>query len=150
MSKRFLYTIECLAFMLTLVSVVSGCQPATLVPPPPTVTPVPPALTAAPSPKASAALEEGTRAPSWTFTSQGEVWSSPTFANGLVYIGSAYYGSPLFYAVDAQTGQEKWRLPTGKTLEENSTINGVVSSPAVADRLVFFGGLDGKLHAVSK
>jgi len=86
----------------------------------------------------------------WAFPTAAYAWSSPAFSDGVVYIGGAYYGSPFFFAVDAQTGQEKWRLSTGRSLEKGSVINGVVSSPAVDDDLVFFGGLDGKFYGVTK
>jgi outer membrane protein assembly factor BamB len=96
------------------------------------------------------ALDAKTGALKWDFHGTAYFWSSPAFADGVVYIGGMYYSQPFFYAVNAQTGQEKWKLSTGKTLEKGSTLSGVVSSPAVADGLVFFGGLDGKLYAVSK
>lgn len=86
----------------------------------------------------------------WEFPTKAYAWSSPAFADGVVYIGSMYYSQPFFYAVDAQTGRERWKLATGETIEKGSTLSGVVSSPAIAEGRVFFGGLDGKFYAVSR
>jgi hypothetical protein len=76
MPKRFSYAIVCLTFILILVS---ACQPA----PTPLPTPVPPTATPLPpTPTAIAPLEEETRAPLWTFATQGEVWSSRRWQMG--------------------------------------------------------------------
>lgn len=62
--------------------------------------------------------------------------SSPSIANGVVYVGSA---NGDFYAVDAQTGQEVWRFKTG---------NKVRSSPAIAEGIVYFGSWDHNVYAL--
>jgi outer membrane protein assembly factor BamB len=54
----------------------------------------------------------------------------------MVYFGS---GDGRLYALDARTGQEKWRFKTD---------GGVNSSPAVAGGVVYFGSTDGYLYAV--
>ncbi len=77
---------------------------------------------------------------SWHFTttSNQPIFSSPTVADGTVYIGSwGNFGS--LYAVDVETGQRKWRFRTGDT---------VFSSPAITDGIVYFGSADGHLYAV--
>jgi outer membrane protein assembly factor BamB len=62
--------------------------------------------------------------------------SGATVSGGVVYIGSA---DKKLYAVEAETGREKWHFDTG----------GIVrSTPAVADRLVFIGSYDHHVYAV--
>jgi hypothetical protein len=63
--------------------------------------------------------------------------SSPTVADGTVYVGSH---DKTLYAVDAATGTEEWAFtqPTGT----------VRSSPTVADGTVYVGFYDGTLYAV--
>ena len=67
--------------------------------------------------------------------------SSPAVADGIVYFCS---GRRL-YAVGAETGALKWQYP----VEESLTAI-IKSSPLVGDELVYFGGGDGKLYAVTK
>jgi len=57
-------------------------------------------------------------------------------ANGVVYVGS-HDGN--LYALDANSGAERWHFPT-KAL--------VGSSPTVGDGVVYFGSDDGGLYAV--
>ena len=60
-------------------------------------------------------------------------------SDGALYVGS---GDGYLYALDAQTGQEKWKFAAGKV---------DTSSPAVADGVVYFGSYDdegGALYAV--
>lgn len=54
------------------------------------------------------------------------VYSSPAIADGVVYFGS---GDRYLYAVDIQTGVEKWKFQSGDK---------IFSSPAVADGVVYF------------
>lgn len=84
----------------------------------------------------------------WFFTTKGDPWCSPAVSDGVVYIGAT---GGFFYALDAATGGEKWKVRTDEAL---ATVDirfdgGVVSSPVVVDGVVYFGGLDGKLYAVS-
>ncbi|RPJ83899.1 MAG: hypothetical protein EHM18_12890 [Acidobacteria bacterium] len=95
-------------------------------------------------------LKNGQR--KWGFKTSGYSWSSPAIANGTVYIGAARStqrhsnaGGDL-YAVDAKTGREVWRFQTGRLPDH--FLQGVVSSPVVADGLVYFGALDGRVYAV--
>jgi outer membrane protein assembly factor BamB len=72
------------------------------------------------------------------------VHASPAVANNTVYIGS--WDSNL-YAIDADTGQEKWSLKTG----EDSVIHnqvGFQASPAVVDGIVYVGCRDAHVYAV--
>ena len=75
----------------------------------------------------------------WKFkTDVRNVWfgSSPAIADGVVYVGSE---DGRLYALDARTGQEKWRFKTD---------GAIVSSPAVAGGVVYFASTDGYLYAV--
>ncbi len=62
--------------------------------------------------------------------------SSPAVADGLVFSGTS---NQKFYAVDARTGQEKWRVEIGLYVR---------SSPAVVNGIVYFGDWLGKLYAL--
>jgi outer membrane protein assembly factor BamB len=60
----------------------------------------------------------------------------PALANGLVYVGSTDFS---VYALDARTGQQRWRYPTGGE---------VWSAPAVAAGTVYVGSSDNNLYAL--
>jgi len=62
--------------------------------------------------------------------------SAATVAGGMVYIGSA---DKKLYAVDANTGQEKWHFDTQDIVR---------STPAVSDGKVFFGSRDHNVYSV--
>lgn len=64
----------------------------------------------------------------------GAIHTSPTVADGIVFFGSR---DANLYALDAQTGQEKWRF----TMPEGSW---VASSTAVVDDMVYVGGADSR------
>ncbi|WP_265737359.1 serine/threonine-protein kinase [Actinacidiphila yanglinensis] len=72
----------------------------------------------------------------WAFTSGGEVHTSATVANGMVYFGS---NDQSVYAVDAATGKQRWAVPTG---------NVVYSTPAVANGVLYVGTADNGLWAL--
>ena len=76
----------------------------------------------------------------WEFTQpSGSVRSSPTVADGTVYVGS--YDDTL-YAVDAATGTQEWAFDTSGSVR---------SSPTVVDGTVYFGIIKyqgGTLYAV--
>ena len=46
----------------------------------------------------------------WKFETGDIVRSSPTASDGIVYFGSE---DNYFYAIDAKTGEEKWKFKTG-------------------------------------
>lgn len=73
----------------------------------------------------------------WQFDTGGEVPSSPAVAGGIVYIGSK---NNTLFALDAVTGEEKWRFVTGGSLAS--------SSPAVSGGIVYIGCDDNNLYAV--
>ncbi|HEX6316205.1 MAG TPA: PQQ-binding-like beta-propeller repeat protein [Gemmatimonadaceae bacterium] len=62
--------------------------------------------------------------------------SSPTIANGIVYIGS---GDQNVYALDAGTGALRWSFATGDVVH---------ASPAVANGVVIIGSWDRNLYAL--
>jgi outer membrane protein assembly factor BamB len=72
----------------------------------------------------------------WRFATGAEVFSSPTVADGVVYVGNL---AGVLFAVDAGTGAERWRVALG---------GGVYASPAVAGGSVYVGSLDGALYAI--
>jgi len=65
----------------------------------------------------------------WSFSTNDDVYSSPTIIDGKLYIGS---DDQKIYCLDAEDGHELW----------NSSVGGEVweSSPAVANDMVFIGG----------
>jgi eukaryotic-like serine/threonine-protein kinase len=62
--------------------------------------------------------------------------SSPAVVGGVVYVGAT---DRKVYALDAQSGQQKWAFQTGFF---------VVSSPAVVDGVVYVGSFDGNVYAI--
>ncbi len=74
--------------------------------------------------------------PLWVFACEDEVRSSPTVANGILYVGA--YDNNL-YALDAENGQFIWKYPTK---------DGIGSSPCVSDGRVYVGSRDHSLYAV--
>jgi len=62
--------------------------------------------------------------------------SSPTVANGTVYIGS---GDQHVYALDAATGTLKWSFATGDVVH---------AAPALANNTVYIGSWDRNLYAI--
>lgn len=72
----------------------------------------------------------------WTFKTGGAVVSSPTLADGSLFIGS---DDKALHALDAATGAEKWKFDT----------EGLVrSTAAVVDGVAYFGSYDGNVYAV--
>src|SRR5258708_5399764 len=77
----------------------------------------------------------------WKFKTERiiEAWfSSPTVSDDMLYFGS---DDSYMYALNALTGELKWKLKTGDV---------VYSSPAVADGVVYIGSHDGYLYAVDE
>ena len=96
----------------------------------------------------------------WKFATKGRIVSSPAVANGTVFVES--YDGKL-YAIDTRTGQQKWAFATsGERRFSARHIHGLqpdaesmpdpfdfyLSSPAVANGLVYFGSGDGNVYAV--
>jgi outer membrane protein assembly factor BamB len=74
------------------------------------------------------ALNASTGAPLWSYAT-GDVGTSPTVANGVVYVSpySDWYSN--LYALNASTGAELWSYSD----------RGFLSSPAVANGVVYVG-----------
>ena len=75
--------------------------------------------------------------PVWEFACEDEVRSSPTVAEGIVYVGA--YDNNL-YALDAKTGRFVWKYATD---------GGIASSPCVSRDMVFVGSEDRILYALN-
>ncbi len=72
----------------------------------------------------------------WKFQTNGEIWSTPVPAQGMLFFGS---NDKCFYAVDAGSGKERWRFETGGMVR---------SSAAVVYGMVFFDSYDGYVYAL--
>ena len=76
----------------------------------------------------------------WLFKSRGQIRSRPRVSGDTVYVGSdGDLGTPGLYAISLDTGEERWVFPTE---------NGVQSSPALADGVLYLGGRDKNFYAV--
>src|SRR5258708_14089624 len=74
----------------------------------------------------------------WTYQAEGNVFSSPAVAGGVVYVGCS---CGYLYALDAATGKKKWAYWTG-----GSQVN---DTPAAVGGVVYFAsGKDHPLHAL--
>jgi outer membrane protein assembly factor BamB len=85
-------------------------------------------------------------------------WSTPAIAGDWLYIGGTSFrhedrdGLFAIRLVDGGFGRGEGDvrfLPVKETLEAAGNWSGVASSPVVVDGAIYFGGLDGKLYAVS-
>jgi outer membrane protein assembly factor BamB len=79
-----------------------------------------------------------TTPPTWTFSAQDAVYSSPVVSGGRVYFGSSDHS---FYCLDAATGKQLWRMKTGGE---------IIAAPVVADGRIFIASLDGTLYCVEE
>jgi outer membrane protein assembly factor BamB len=72
----------------------------------------------------------------WQFKTLRAVVSSPAYADGTLYVGSADHN---LYALKASDGSLRWKFQTDGS---------VASSPAIDQGRVFFGSIDGNFYAV--
>jgi len=89
------------------------------------------------------AVDATTGATKWKFSSCVIVNSSPTVANGVIYVGASAFSNKdndKLYAVDAITGVKKWEFKTPDGGPD-------YSSPIVAGGIVYIGA-GGTLYAV--
>jgi outer membrane protein assembly factor BamB len=106
------------------------------------------------------AVDAATGIQRWMFTTKGPVPSTPAVSRGTIYFGS-YDGR--FYALDAATGHLRWKFVTGGERRfEAKGIHGMqpknqtipdpfdvyLSSPVVAEGVVYFGSGDGNVYAL--
>lgn len=86
----------------------------------------------------------------WSYDTGGSPWTTPAVTEKSVFSGvfgnSNYFIEHRggFVAVDRVSGNERWRYVMNELPDTH--IYGVVSSPAVAKGMVFFGGLDGVVY----
>ena len=73
---------------------------------------------------------------SWKFTTDGAVVSSPSIADGRVYVGSH---DKNIYCLNARTGSFIWKFSTNERIK---------SSPAVVDGRVYVGPDDGYIYCL--
>lgn len=98
------------------------------------------------------ALDAETGEERWIVGTRGINRSSPTVHDGVVYIGaycrteeaSTYYDvrwpeRGFVYAIDAETGDLRWRYETG---------DGVMGTPAIRDGTVYVGSSDATMYAI--
>lgn len=85
----------------------------------------------------------------WKFRTGGRIRSSPAVSDGIVYVAS-YDGS--VYAIQFKSGKQLWRYDTkGRTLNSRDVgfdRRSILSSPAVADGVVYLGSRDSHLYAI--
>jgi outer membrane protein assembly factor BamB len=74
----------------------------------------------------------------WSYSAGDAILSSPTVADGVVYVG---VGNGDLIAVDLGSGKQRWKYATKSFVDE--------SSPAIGAGAVYVGDLDGIVHAVS-
>jgi outer membrane protein assembly factor BamB len=95
------------------------------------------------------ALSARSGKPRWTVRTEGRIRSSPAISDGVVYVGS-FDGS--LYAIDFTSGKVIWRYDTKGRLLDPARFDwdrrAILSSPAVADGVVYFGSRDSHLYAV--
>ncbi len=80
---------------------------------------------------------EGASSPRWVFDCEDEVRGTPTWDDGVLYIGS--YDNNL-YALEAESGEFLWKY---------AAKGAVVSKPALVESFVYFGSEDGSLYVLS-
>ena len=71
----------------------------------------------------------------WTFPTDNIIFSATAIAGDTAYFGST---DKNLYALDVQSGQQRWQFRAGSG----------VSSPAIADGIVYVGTQDGILYAL--
>lgn len=87
------------------------------------------------------ALEAATGTEQWAFDTGTTVKSSPTVADGIVFVGnSAGRGTANLYGIDAVRGHLVWKYGTDGP---------VLSSPTVVDGTVYVGSYDGRVYALT-
>jgi eukaryotic-like serine/threonine-protein kinase len=72
----------------------------------------------------------------WRFKTGAGVKSSPAIVNNIVYIGSS---DKHIYAIDVQTGKQRWAVLLDDEVE---------ASPTVIGKMVFIGTLTGTIYAL--
>jgi len=76
----------------------------------------------------------------WVFDTGDEVYSSPSVANGNLFIGSR---NGKVYCLNQSTGEPVWEFATG-----TGYMYGVVSAPSIVNGMVFFGSNNDVVYAL--
>jgi outer membrane protein assembly factor BamB/tRNA A-37 threonylcarbamoyl transferase component Bud32 len=87
--------------------------------------------------QATQLFQDQSHSPIWTFTCEDEIRGTPSYVDGVLYIGS--YDHNL-YALEADNGEFIWKYAAN---------GGIVSKPAIHDGKVYFGSTDQYVHAIS-
>ena len=103
------------------------------------------------------ALDARTGKEKWQFRFLDEaapMVTSPTLDNGTIYFGAAghYQGKnakPYLYAVDAETGREKWKvsIPSEPGRSTSGSVK-MLDAPAVAQNTIYLGSDSNRLYAL--
>lgn len=98
------------------------------------------------------ALDEATGALKWRFKADAGVSSTAAVAQGVAYFQS---NANTLYAVDLKTHRARWSRPLGADIAFNSAFPASgnadywTSSPLLHEGVIYVGGGDGAVHAVS-
>ncbi|RMH16728.1 MAG: hypothetical protein D6698_09285 [Gammaproteobacteria bacterium] len=83
------------------------------------------------------AINANTGDVAWVFGTTSPLGNSPTYSNGVLYVGDT---DRSLYAINANTGQLIWR---------NTSAQGAIeTNPLVVNNLVIFGSRDGNIYAL--
>ena len=82
------------------------------------------------------AVDAATGDRKWEYEPPSRLWSSPTWYEGTIYVGSADTPRGHVYAVDAETGNEEW---TTNEPDFDKPLSPVRATPTVAGGTVFVG-----------
>ncbi len=80
----------------------------------------------------------------WTFATKGPLWSKPVSDGSLVFQASMDHN---LYAIDLQTGQQKWSLALGGAVPYTPTLadNGTLYLTTIAQKLIAVNSADGTI-----
>ena len=82
----------------------------------------------------------------WRTNIGTKIVSSPVLSDGIIYVGA----NTGFYALDATSGKEIWKIGITKKGERQwAASQGVESSACIADGFVYFTAIDGHLYSVN-
>jgi len=84
----------------------------------------------------------------WSFFTGSHVSSSPTVYRGVLYFGS---GDGVFYALDAQTGEELWSFQATKgrrATTRDRRGDWIAGTPVIRDNIVALNTLHGNIHFI--
>jgi len=104
------------------------------------------------------ALDAATGEQAWRVDTEGTFWSSPTVVNGTVYVAddtrydssTQSYAGGYLYALDAETGTERWRydIDAYDSRGDDYRRFGASGSFPVANGTIYFADENATVHAV--